>query len=588
MKPHQFLAGFMDHTPDTLLPVLLVIGLLALIAVLCLGWMLNNWRKAPRWAAWRAAFRHMGWMPLAALLVVGGLSATVTYAEDDPFLRGGVVAVLVPLLMALQAAAAFSPDEEPALEMTLAAPRPIAWLIVERLAAIGFTYSLIALVGSGIILLRQPGLFSSTASIPVLLLAWASPAIFLMGVGVYVTLRSRMVAFGVVMVIVVWVIFGLFGRFLLPGLPVPPPLSWIQPYLWPMHIFLTPQDLPAPSYAMNRLFLSSAGIVLLLAAVRSVSNTEGVLLSFTARSRKSSPDAPNPPAAGRTRQVFNPVPVRPNAIAQIAGIAMMEFRMLWRQRVMKVFAVAQIALFLFLVLVNMSNDVGDASAFINKLSPQQAGIIYGELLVSMMASFTLAMVLWVYPLLVANQVPYDRRSGMTEMLQALPLSDSAYLAGKVLGATLAGASTVALNAVIYSLVWFIKEGPFYPVPLVSMLALALLLLLVVTAQGVLLGATQNNAKRALAIVLVVMLVPEFLQAIPLVKQVLPGSTDFFNLPLQSSMQAMTIVPPIRRNFNPLEGRLFTLYSGLVLKTFVITCFVWAWRRWKMILGGKLL
>ncbi len=587
MKPLQFLAGFMPHTPDTLLPLLLVTGLLTLIAVLCLGWMFNNWRKAPRWAAWRAAFRHMGWMPLAALLVVGGLSAAATYTEDDPFLRGGVVTVLVPLLMALQAAAAFSPDDEPALEMTLAAPRPIAWLILERLAAIGLTYTLIALIGGAIILLRQPDLFSAT-SLPVLLLAWVSPALFLTGIGVYVTLRSRMVAFGVVIVIVVWVIFGLFGRFLLPGLPVPAPLSWIQPYLWPVHIFLTPQDLPAPSYAVNRLFLSSAGIVLLLAAVRSVRNTEGVLLSMTARSRKSSPDAPVRPSAGRTRQVLNPVPVRPNALAQIAGIAMTEFRMLWRQRVMKVFAVAQIALFLFLVLVNMSNDVGDASAFIDKLSPQQAGVIYGELLVSMMASFTLAMVLWVYPLLVANQVPYDRRSGMTEMLRALPLSDSVYLAGKVLGATLAGASTVALNAVIYSLVWFMKEGSFYPVPLVSMLALALLLLLVATTQGVLLGATQNNAKRALAIVLVVMLVPEFLQAIPLVKQVLPGSTDFFNLPLQSSMQAMTIVPPIRRNFDPLEGRLFALYSGMVLKTFVIACFVWAWRRWRMILGGKLL
>ncbi len=587
MKPLLFLIGFMSHTPNTFLLIQVVAGLLALIAALSLGWMFNSWRKTPHWAAWRAAFRHMGWMPLAALVVVGGLSATATYAVDDPFLRGGVVTVLVPLFMALQAAAAFSPDDESALEMTLAAPRPISWLIVERLAAIGLTYSLIALVGGGIIMLRQPDLLSTT-SLPELLLAWAAPAFFLTGVGVYVTLRSRMVAFGVVIVIVVWVIFGLFGRFLLPGLPLPAPLNWIQPYLWPVHIFLTPQDLPAPSYEVNRLFLSSTGIVLLLAAVCSVRNTESILLSFKTRSRKNSQDTPDRPTAGKTRRVLNPVPVRPQALAQIAGIAMTEFRLLWRQRVMKVFAIAQIALFLFLVLVNMSSDVGDASALIEKLSKQQASVIYGELLVSMMASFTLAMVLWVYPLLVANQVPYDRRSGMTEMLQALPLSDSAYLAGKVLGATLAGASTLAINAITYSLVWFVKEGPFYPVPLVSMLTLALLLLLVATTQGVLLGATQDNAKRALAIVLVVMLVPEFLQAIPLVKQVLPGSTDFFNLPLQSSLQAMTIMPPIRRNFDPLEGHLFTLYSGLVLKTFAIACFVWAWRRSRMILGGKLL
>ena len=43
-------------------------------------------------------------------------------------------------LVALQAAAAFSPEDEPALEMTLAAPRPISWLIVERLTAIALTY----------------------------------------------------------------------------------------------------------------------------------------------------------------------------------------------------------------------------------------------------------------------------------------------------------------------------------------------------------------------------------------------------------------------------------------------------------------
>ena len=307
MRPHLFLIGFMLYTPDTHLPVLVVAGLLALTAVLSLGWVFNSWRKEPRWAAWRAAFRHMGWMPLAALVVVGGLSATVTYAEDDPFLRGGVVAVLVPLLMALQAAAAFSPEDEPALEMTLAAPRPISWLIVERLAAIGLTYSLIALVGGGIILLRQPDLLSAS-SLPVLLLAWAAPALFLTGIGVYVTLRSRMVALGVVMVIVVWVIFGLFGRFFLPGLPVPAPLNWIQPYLWPMHIFLTPQDMPAPDYGVNRLFLCSAGIVFLLAAVRSVRNTESVLLSFTARGRKSSPAAPNSPAAGELARYSYPGP----------------------------------------------------------------------------------------------------------------------------------------------------------------------------------------------------------------------------------------------------------------------------------------
>jgi pimeloyl-ACP methyl ester carboxylesterase len=622
----------------TRFPIQVALFPLTLVALFSLGAAAYTWRKSPRWVAWRAAFWQMGFMPLISLVIVVGWILASELLMTDTWLQGGILAAVVPLLMALQATGVFSVEEEPALEITLVAPRPLSWLIVERLVATTITYTLIALVGAVIILWKGAGQFTGP-SILVILFSWVAPALFLSGVGLYVSVRTRLVALGMVTVLALWIVFGLFARFFLPGLSFPFPLNLIQPFLWPVHIAATLQDLGPADFWLNRLFLSNAGVTLLWLAVRAVGDSENLLLH--ARNRKRGFFLPSPPGRGqgvagskklapqkrkerkeeekeeklvllrktafsllllsffasfaslrcKLRSILQhspggegrrngtptPFPVRPLAVAQIIGITVYEFRMLWRQRAMRVFAMTPIVLFLAMVALNIVEKV-ISPAILSVLSGEQRGVIYGEFLAWLLAPFILSLVLWLYPLLMSNQVPFDQRIGVTELLRVLPMGDGSYLAGKILGATLVGGSALLLTAIVSSIVWFLRVGAFYPIPALNVLSLSLLLLAVTTAQGVLLGATQNSTQRALVLILAVMIVPELLQTVSLIKTLLPGSAEFLNLSVEASLQATLIMPPLWRSFDPLAGSLAVLYGGLILKTAILTLLVWGWRK----------
>jgi len=137
------------------------------------------------------------------------------------------------------------------------------------------TQSTIALGGVVLVLLIAPDqnlLLALTRCLP--------PALLLSGVGAYVTLRSRLAIFGVVIVGLVWFIFGMFGDFFLPGQPMFYPLNYLQPFLWPLNAYLQPGRLPTGDYWLNRIFVLAAGICLIMLAVRQLYDEEHVLLAI--------------------------------------------------------------------------------------------------------------------------------------------------------------------------------------------------------------------------------------------------------------------------------------------------------------------
>src|SRR5690606_22066350 len=83
------------------------------------------------WFAWRAAFRQVGgrWFVITGLLMV----LLVIKPDFLGFLFDvegiAIVQNIIPLLMAIHTATIFAPDDEPALEIQLVAPRPMSWLI---------------------------------------------------------------------------------------------------------------------------------------------------------------------------------------------------------------------------------------------------------------------------------------------------------------------------------------------------------------------------------------------------------------------------------------------------------------------------
>ncbi len=205
--------------------------------------------------AWKVAARMVSWLPawcaaiaVAASLAIAKLSAV---GPGDPTLTPLLVAAIVPLGMGLQAALALSPESEPALELLLACPRPLAWVLVERLVLAAGAEAAIAVTG----ILAGSALFGGEAFYQILLRLLA-PFIFLMGVAAFGTQTTRNGVYGTLLATLMWggMLFG--GDALLS--------RW--PFLWPIHVYLQPEAVSPTVYAINRITLILAGLILTVLA----------------------------------------------------------------------------------------------------------------------------------------------------------------------------------------------------------------------------------------------------------------------------------------------------------------------------------
>lgn len=219
------------------------------------------------------SLRAVGWIPVVTSLafILLALFSTDNTAELPWSDAGQVVEVIVPLAVGVQAALLFSPTDEEPLEIFLSYPRPSAWIMLERIAAAFLTQAGVALVGITLSLAVEKDLL-------VALVRWIPTAIFFAGIGAYVTLKSRVAAFGVVVTGIVWFAFLLFREWFLPGRFMLTPLNYIQPYFWSFSAYLKPDDLTVGDYVLNRAILLSVGVNLLALAALHCRNEELLLV----------------------------------------------------------------------------------------------------------------------------------------------------------------------------------------------------------------------------------------------------------------------------------------------------------------------
>ncbi|KAB2867503.1 MAG: hypothetical protein F9K46_00185 [Anaerolineae bacterium] len=257
----------------------ILVGLLAIVA-----W--NGWCAFQTFAQYRtqstlrATFRTVG---VWGLLVSLGFLLMLFLASGDFGLwedKGRVVEIVIPLVMGIQAAVLFSPADESALEILLTYPRPVVWILAERLG-LAFIFQVAAAI-AGILI---SFLFFEDQMIGLALIRWVPPTLLLMGVGAYTTLKSRVLAFGVAIAALVWFVGLFFGPLLLPGMPIIFPLNHVQPYLWSVNLYLLPQDLGWEDYWVNRALVSLIGWFLISRAGAYLRDEEIVLLGATSKAR---------------------------------------------------------------------------------------------------------------------------------------------------------------------------------------------------------------------------------------------------------------------------------------------------------------
>jgi hypothetical protein len=208
---------------------------------------LNATVQKQQWRfAWKFSFRASGLLLafVAGVLVFARIVIALGNMEQAESTFGSFE-VVIPLIAGLHAALLFAPDDEPALELLLAAPRPLVYLIYERLAA------LIGLQGGLALVLSVLAAIATKANLLDVITVWLPPSVCIVGLCLAATLYARRTAFGVLAAIALCVAMAFGREVILP----------MFPNLWFMIFYLDPRTVTTEQYFVNRLFLVAVGVI---------------------------------------------------------------------------------------------------------------------------------------------------------------------------------------------------------------------------------------------------------------------------------------------------------------------------------------
>jgi hypothetical protein len=210
------------------------------------------------------------------------------------------------------------------------------------------------------------------------------------------------------------------------------------------------------------------------------------------------------------------------SLRQVWSIAGAEFRLHWRRRALVVITLSLLVLpaMAGLFLRNEFSAAGGSVASVIGLSagdardPVTIAAVYGTW------GAVYVVLALLLPPVMAESLPRDQQLGVRELLDSLPLTTGAYLAGKLLGAWLALAAGLGAAMLAIGTLWLVLVGRFNPGPYLNMwLVGALGMAVINSALGVLLAGAQPNRRRAVLMgvalsVLVLFFLSRDLQAEP--------------------------------------------------------------------------
>ncbi len=251
-------------------PTVVLSGLLA-TPVLIYGLLagITMWKQ--RTFSWRMSARLAGWIPA---LISGGVVAILFLSAQSenhlmqPLQVARAIETIIPLVAAMHAALLFSPADESALEIALAAPRPMAWTLLERWSVLIVQQSVVGSIAT-IVSIQYSG-----EAFEVAFMRWFAQMCFLAGVALCITLTTRQPVFSAGLMLLVcfglaWAGDGMLANY---------------PYLWPLQAFLQPDHY---LFWLNRIFLVTAGFAAVVMAARIMNDSERMLLGRGASNKSA-------------------------------------------------------------------------------------------------------------------------------------------------------------------------------------------------------------------------------------------------------------------------------------------------------------
>lgn len=182
-----------------------------------------------------------------------------------------------------------------------------------------------------------------------------------------------------------------------------------------------------------------------------------------------------------------------------------EVRIQWRRRGLKVMTIAY-GLVMLVFLVSYSVQVSSSAALnVGRdalgRSTGTLAMLFGTWIV------TSSLTVFLLPIVLADVIPYDKQTGVDELLQSTPISYTQYLLGKSLGASAALMLGVIGVLLAVAVPWWVLSGPYAISTFLAMTFLAVpALVLINTMPLVLAAAGQPNAIRGLLIGIGILLV----------------------------------------------------------------------------------
>lgn len=430
--------------------------------------------------AWRHSLHSVGWL---APTVSAGVTLAAYLLSRVGWLRltaVEVIALIMPLAAALQAAYLFSPEDEPALEVLLAAPRPLAWIVLERLAALWAAHGSAALAVS-IVASRLTG-----ESFAVTVARWLPPMWLLTGLALCLTLITRRAVLSLAVICLLWFAQALFGDYLI--------VQW--PFAWPFQLYFTPAH---PDYVLNRFFIALLGIGLAaLAAARFVRDEERILLG-NIKARASRLEAQG--LMQSIRSIFHPLSFRLNPfLSRLSALVLYELLLQRRRPRLSIVILSLAPMPILGALISQSQFSGYRVAL-------ATGLISPDL-VSARITAAMALPLWIgntlvigllAPLFAADVLPKDHQYGIDELLYSLPLTPGLYLTSKLLSMWLYLSIGASLAAGVSGLTWQWVVGPFNWATYAEMWLVLTAWLCINSALSMLLAVGQPSVRRAVGV-----------------------------------------------------------------------------------------